>query len=123
MNQSEEKKATIKKINVQNVHSNVEPEILAITLDKLKIVLLENERRIVSAQEWQTPITLLCTIILVFCTADFTKSFFAIKAEVWEAIFIVAAILSFFWLVVAFYRCAHRMSADELIDCMKRREQ
>lgn len=107
-------------IDVENIHSNITPEILEITIDKLKIVLLENEKNLSNSNAWHTPLALLITIILVLCTTEF-KSFLEIKGDSWHAIFTIAMFLNLIWLTKSLFKIKNRMSIEELIDCMKKR--
>ena len=113
-------KTSSRTIDIDSIHSNITPEILEITIDKLKIVLLENEGRISSSNDWQAPLGILLTIILVICTADFRQTL-GIKPEVWSAIFWLGTGLSAIWLGRAVINRKKRMHIDELIECMKRK--
>lgn len=108
-------------INIENIHSNVTPEILEISVDKLRIVLLENEKKISDANEWQTPFAILLTIIIVLCTATF-KEFLSLSADSWHAIFIVGAVVTCIWFLSALFRRQKRMTISELIDRMKQQD-
>ncbi|MDO8070005.1 hypothetical protein O3299_00575 [Janthinobacterium sp. SUN176] len=120
MTSTENIKTKSRTIDVDNIHSNITPEILEITIDKLKIVLLENEKKLSGSNAWHTPLALSITIILVLCTTEF-KDFAGIKGEIWCAIFIISTILNSIWLIKCLYNIKHRMTIEELIDCMKKR--
>lgn len=107
-------------VGVDEIHSNVSPEILEITLDKLKIVLLENQDSLRKNTEWQTPLALLVTIITVFVTANF-KSVLFLSSDTWAAIFVISGFISFIWLVKSLLNRTSQLTVDELIDCMKKK--
>lgn len=111
-------KTTNRTINIEGIHSNITPEILEITIDKLKIVLLENDRRISDSNQWQAPLGIFITILLVLVTADFRQAFW-LSAAVWHAIFIISAVFSFIWLLISFNKVKERITVDALIEKMK----
>lgn len=119
MNNNDSIKSQSRTIDVDNIHSNITPEILEITIDKLRIILLQNEKDIGGENAWQTPLALLITIVVVLCTAEF-KEFFLIKAEVWSAIFIMSFFISAGWLIYSLIKMKRRMSFEGLIECMKK---
>ena len=106
-------------IEIDAVHSNLNSQVLEITIDRLKIVLLENEKNMSEAGEWKTPLALLLTIVLVLCTTGFKDSL-GLKANVWEAVFLISALLSAGWLVFSFTKLKHRVRVDQLIELLKK---
>lgn len=122
MNAPADLRTTARTVDVGSIHSNVTPEILEITIDKLKIVLLENEHALSSSNEWHAPLGMILAIALVFCTAEF-RSFLGVGAETWLAVFIFFGALSAGWLIKALVKRVRRMTIDELIDCMKRQRR
>ncbi|MES1933296.1 hypothetical protein T35B1_11832 [Salinisphaera shabanensis T35B1] len=71
------------------------------------------------ANAWQTPIALFVTLVVVLCTANF-KQFLSFSADFWQAVFFISAVLTVIWFVVAILRRRKRMTANELIERMKR---
>jgi len=82
------------------VHFNLGQEIVITTEDKIRLCLTRHLSRIEKANAWVTPLGVLLTILVVFPTTSFQP--FIFSADVWQAIFIISALLSFVWLVGTF---------------------
>lgn len=103
---------------VQATHDNTTQEIVRITVDKLRLALISHLDKFENAKSWQVPLSLLITIALVFCTANF-KQAFGISAGTWEALFIFATLACFVWLVISLKRAGKSPSIDSLINKIK----
>ena len=103
-----------KSLSVTNLHSNTETEIVEITSDKLRLILTEHIKKSEKASEWQTALAILITAIASLVTTEFRTSF-GVDGGVWKALFIIAAVVSFFWLVKAVIRAVRVESIDKLI--------
>lgn len=83
--------------------TNVKSDLIEITEDKLENILLKHLQRLGLRKSWITPLSLLVTIILANLSATFGDKF-GIKGNVWEAFFLLVAIVSGIWLVVTIIR-------------------
>lgn len=79
------------------VYENLDQEVIITTTDKVKLCLIEHRRALRAQWDWVTPLGILISLIPSLVAADFQNKGF--KAETWEAIFIVASIVSGIWLV------------------------
>lgn len=105
-------------IEVANIHSNFAPDILEISIDRLKVGLIENRDHLKAADAWQTPFALFVTIVTTLMTADF-KDFVSISAATWRAVFILGAVISVVWLVKTLAGRTKKRSIDALIQKLK----
>ncbi|OIQ89763.1 hypothetical protein GALL_283270 [mine drainage metagenome] len=105
-------------IGITEIHENTSQELISITGDKLKLILLQNLSLIESNKAWQMPLSLLLTIILVFCSADF-KDAFGLQKNVWSAIFIISSIICAIWLIVCLFKLKKSITVDGVIDLIK----
>ena len=84
------------------IHKNIGQELIVTTIDKLKLCLLDTRNSLTIKREWLTPLTLLVAIFTTIVAADFSD--FILKSNVWSAIYIIGAILSFLWLCKSGFR-------------------
>ena len=115
MSQQPKKKTSV---DIDEVHENTSTQLITITADKLKLILLEYLSKIESVRGWQAPLGIFITIILVFCSASFRDAFL-VPADTWRAIFIMGGLASFAWLVVALWRIPKSIKVDDVIDIIK----
>lgn len=101
------------------VHSNLDQEIIQITEDRLRLVLKDHLELVEDKKAWHAPLGILIAIVAAFVTADFRDAYF--KAATWQAVFLIAGILSFIWLVRASYRAATSPSIDDIVSKIKTR--
>jgi hypothetical protein len=80
--------------------ANLAQELIATTKDKIELCLLHHQQELQSQREWTTPFATLVTVLLTLLTADF-KDGLGFKKEVWQAIFVVTAIISALWFLYA----------------------
>lgn len=99
-------------------HDNTSQEVISITNDKLKLILIEHLSRVESAKAWQMPLSLFITIVLVFCTADF-KLAFGISADTWRAVFIICGFISLIWLIYCLRKIQRSKTVDDVMDIVK----
>ncbi|QEY75118.1 hypothetical protein [Pseudomonas denitrificans (nom. rej.)] len=102
-------------IDVVQTHDNTSQEVITITRDKLKLVVIEHIGRMENSSSWQMPLSLLVTIVLVLCTADF-RAFISLDPPFWKAVFYIGAVLSLIWLAVCLWRVNKAPTIDELIN-------
>lgn len=105
-------------VDITAMHDNTSQEIVTITVDKLKLILIEHLSRIESNKAWQTPLSLIVTIILVFCSAEFKKAL-GISADSWLAIFFLGGVGCCVWLVVCLFRLNKSITPDDVIATIK----
>lgn len=109
---------SVKKQEFSAVHDNTSTEVVSITLDKLKLILIEHLQKIESRTSWSVPFGILITVALVFCSASF-KEAFGISADSWAAVFIIVGISSFVWLCFSLYKMQEKQSLDDVIKHIK----
>lgn len=81
----------------RNVYKNTAQDYVVTTRDKLELVLLKTEKCLSKRNSWMTPLGLLVTCSVTLLTAKFKD--FVLPSNVWNAVFILASIICFFWLV------------------------
>lgn len=106
-------------VSVDEVHTNVSQEVIEITSDKLTIILTKHISSIEKSREWQTPLSIFLTIVLVLLTAEFKKSF-GVSADTWLAIFIIACALCFLWLIRTLVSKQSAMSIEDFLKMVKK---
>ena len=106
-------------VEVTNIHENTSQEIIRITVDRLKLVLVEHKNGFERRKEWHTPLGLILTIGLVFLTSDFQDAF-RVDAATWRALFLGGLILSGLWLIRAAYISWNCPSMDDILEKMKK---
>jgi len=106
---------------VGQFYNNTKSNIIQITDDKLKNILLENERAMQTQSSWIAPFTLLLSTILTFCTNTF-KEFISIDAHTWKAFFLFVILGSTIWLVVTLIKIRRRYSVDQLIQKIRNQD-
>ncbi len=84
------------------VHKSLDQEVVVTTVDKVRLCLLGNQDCLRAQRQWLTPLSLLITLLAALLATDFKD--FGLTAAVWEALFILAALASFVWLVIAGFR-------------------
>ncbi|WLE97247.1 MAG: hypothetical protein QTN59_00120 [Candidatus Electrothrix communis] len=105
-------------LTVTQVHSNVDQEVIEITEDKLSLILKDYVQDISSRKEWVSPFSVLLTIAILQCTANF-KDRFGIPADTWNALFIFTGMASLIWLIIVLVKMKKAVSIDELLKTIK----
>ncbi|WP_025041159.1 hypothetical protein [Nitrosospira briensis] len=108
-------------ISATEVSINTSTSVIVTTEDKLKLVLLEWQQTRVGRDAWIAPVGIFISIFMTLLTADFRK--FLLAAAVWEAIFYVALILVFGWLIYTLKVRPKNKSRDDFIRQIKKSEQ
>ena len=103
---------------VKEFYDNSQSNIVRINDDKLKVILLENKNSITKNNNFLTPLTLLISFILTFCTTDF-KEFAKISGSTWQAFYIFCGVASFIWLILELLKIKKSVSVDQLIATIK----
>lgn len=103
---------------VKEFYDNTQSNIIRINDDKLKVILYENKETITKNSNYLTPLTLLISFILTFCTTDFIE-FAKIPATTWQGFYLFCGIASFIWLVIELRKIKKIITIDELINKIK----
>lgn len=108
-------------VSVAKIHDNSSQELIHITEDKLKVILLENRSRLEKSKEWQVPLGILITIALTLATAKFEREILIFSASEVSSAAKLLLIVSTAWLIKSLLAIKSRMSIDELIRTIKNR--
>jgi hypothetical protein len=105
---------------VQNskVHFNVDQETIIITEDKIRLCMHQHLGRVEARREWIAPTGVLITLLIIFPTTTFKD--FIFTAAVWTAIFVIATLITFAWLIRAIIRARRAPSVEDIVRVMKR---
>lgn len=99
---------------VDQFYDNTQSNVIRITDDKLKVILMENKEGLIKSNDFLAPLTLLISLVLTFCTTDF-KDFLTISASVWKALYLFLTIGAAIWLFLELKKRKKNISIDELI--------
>ena len=105
-------------VSISEIHENTSQELIKITSDRLKLILLQYISQIENNKSWQMPLSLLSTIILVFCSAEF-KPAFGLSKDTWSAIFTMSGGACAIWLLVCLVKIKKSIEVDDVIDIIK----
>ena len=106
-------------VEVTKVHSNLSQEIVKITVDRLQLIINDHLQDVEQRNRWGTPLGMLLTMLIVFPTTDF-KILLGIKGEAWQAIFILSAVSTFFWLIKTVSDAYKAPTVKDIIERIKR---
>jgi hypothetical protein len=109
-------------VEVTKIHSNLNQEVIKITVDKLRLILKEYLYLMERKKEWEAPLFNVITLIVVLITTTPKQVYFS--ADTWEAIFIIALLLSIAWFIksVRYTFNSNSLSVEELVEKMKKGE-
>ncbi len=100
---------------VNEFYDNTQSNIIRITDDKLKVILLDNKESLIKNNDFIAPLTLFISLILTFCTTDF-NNFLTITASTWKALYLFFTLSSAIWLLVELRKRKKSITIDELIN-------
>ncbi|WP_296222087.1 hypothetical protein [Pseudomonas sp. UBA2684] len=105
-------KYTNSKVEVGKVHRNVSQDVVVITVDRLRILITTHIEFVEKSTGWQAALGVFISLVAALSTADF-KETFNVAGDVWKALFIIATIISFAWLVrgVVYYFKAEKIES------------
>ena len=103
---------------VNQFYDNTQSNIIRINDDKLKVILYENKETITKNNNYLTPLTLLISFILTFCTTDF-KDFANIPSASWQGFYLFCGVASFIWMIIELSKIKKVTTIDELINKIK----
>jgi hypothetical protein len=99
---------------VKEFYDNSQSNIVRINDDKLKVILLEHKDSISKNSNYLTPLTLLISFVLTYCTTEF-KEFLKIPANTWQGFYFSCGLASLIWLILEVRRIKKIVSVDDLI--------
>ena len=105
------------------VHRNIQQTIVVVPEDRLRLCLMEHRDCLSGRRDWLTPLSLLVALITTLVAADFNKTL-VFAPNVWEAMYVIASLLSGIWLIRALYRSwsvRNAISLDSLVVRIKSR--
>jgi hypothetical protein len=97
-------------IEITAVHTNFEQVVIATTEDKLRLAFNDHLRSLEQRHGWHTS--------LGIATATFLD--FVIPKQIWQAIFVLATLGSFVWLLRDLYVAWRSPSVEDLICQLKK---
>ena len=104
---------------IKTVHTNVSQELIQVTEDKLKLILVQHSLSLTKREAWIPPLSLLIPILTTLMTARFEDYIF--PAVLWQAIYIVASILSCLWLFKVLIYRPKKKAIDDIVNEIKGR--
>lgn len=102
---------------VNRVHSNTKQELIQISEDKLKLILIEHGTLLEKKGSWVTPFSILLTILIVFATTEFKKFYF--DASTWQAFFLFISLATFIWLLKNLKHAFVSKGVNDVVDTIK----
>ena len=69
------------------LYTNVNQEYIYITKDKLKLALIESEKKMMDKKAWITPFSIFVSTLIALLTPNFNVCI--LQKDVWKAIFIM----------------------------------
>lgn len=106
---------------IDQKRSNVKSDLIEITHDKLENILLKHLKNVTILNSWITPLSLFLTLLVARLTATFNE-FMGIKAEVWDAIFLLGLITSVIWFIISIIKIIKlykKASIEHLLSLIK----
>jgi hypothetical protein len=100
-------------VTVKTIYENTEQIVLSVTEDKLLLCLQEHERRNEHKNGWVAPAGMLITILIALVTSSFRD--FIVSGAVWHALFLLATVVCFAWLVRALLRARQLSTIAEVV--------
>ncbi len=94
------------------IHKNIGQEIVITTVDKVRLCLMENRDLLTAKKEWLTPLGIFLALLTTLVAADFRDFYF--KPEVWKAIYVLATLISFIWLIISGYKAVKNYSKGSI---------
>lgn len=107
------------------VNADIGREILVLDKNKVKICLMENQKKLEAQQEWRGALGILITLIIALSTTTGFKPF-PWSSAVWYALFLFTAIAVGVWLIYLVYQnkqAEGAKSIDELIEELQKDAQ
>ncbi len=99
------------------IHVNLAQDVIVTTADKVKLCLSEHLGRMEKKRAWMTPLAALVTIVITFVTATFKD--WVLSAAVWCAVFLIAGVISLFWLLYAILQAIKSTKIEDIVEELK----
>jgi hypothetical protein len=96
------------------IHKNVKQDIIITTEDKIKLVLINTRKILISQRDWWTPLGLVTSLVTTICTVDF-KETLGLNKDHWQAVFVMMSIFSAVWLINTIVKLIKNWGQDDLI--------
>jgi hypothetical protein len=103
-------------VQYSQVSVNVGQDFIATTKDKLELILLKYQDALRAKHEWIAPAGILLAVLPTLLGAQFTD-FLSLKKEVWEALYLIAALGSLGWLAASIVR-SYRTRESRGVACV-----
>ena len=97
-----------------STHSNLNQRLVYLYENTIRICLMKNIQKISSRREWQTPLGILLTIIIIFPTTEFKDWVFS--KDTWQAFFVFIVVASFVWLIYTLIMRPKSVTVDQIIE-------
>lgn len=97
---------------------NLPPDVITTTEDKVRLCLSEHLKKMEKKKSWVTPLGILLALIATLITTNFKDV--GLAAPTWQAIFIIAAILSSVWLIFSVIEASRSEKIEDIISELKR---
>lgn len=99
------------------VYLGVGQEFVFTTEDKIRLCLNRHLSRMGKRRAWIAPAGILLTILVVFATTQFRN--FGLRAETWQAMFIISALLCFGWFARSIWEARVSTSLEDVVAELK----
>ena len=99
---------------IKNVAMNVGQDIIVITRDRVELCLLKNAAGLEQRRAWLVPFGILLSLLLALVTSD-PHDWLTVPKEFWRAVFVLLAVASLAWLVVAAIKATKAKTVDDLL--------
>ena len=97
---------------------NLPPEVITTTADKVRLCLTVNLNKMEKKQRWLTPFSILIVILVALISSNFKDM--GVDASTWKAIFIIAGIGSFLWLLYSLKEAFCSVKIEDIINELKK---
>jgi hypothetical protein len=96
---------------------NVSQETLVISVDKVRLCLLEHISLLEKRKDWIAPVSIVTSIIATLATSTFRDAW--LDAATWRAVFGIALVLSIGWSAKTIYAALKAPTLDDVISKLK----
>lgn len=116
--ESTESKQIIKNITV---FDNLDQNIIKITEDKMRLILIKYDNKIEDKKSWIAPLGIFITLFLIPLTTEKFKNVFFVSASIWQAGCYIAMAIVFVWLIHSIIKIwsGREVTIDSIIDELK----
>ncbi|OGH05861.1 MAG: hypothetical protein A2W22_05405 [Candidatus Levybacteria bacterium RBG_16_35_11] len=112
---------TRKIITVSEVNLNLSQGIIITTENKVRICLSDHLKRMEKKKGWLAPFGIFVTVIVVLLTSTFKDV--GLDSATWHAIFIIAGLISFGWLLLSIREALQSEKVDDIVNELKKGAQ